>query len=771
MDEVMTGTNPVVESSDVVELGARFGLAVASFVDLGSERDRTLLLIDIAGHEIGVLKVSNEHESADVLDMEAAAAAHVAAVDAEIPIVAPKTADDGAARVRHADRHWVRAYPVVHGRRRPDARTLGDAAIGAWGATTARLGRALRGFHHPSASRTMPWDVQHAAQCRPMLDAIESTAARGSVAGTLDRFDAAVAPRWPLLRHQVIHGDLTTDNAVTDGAGRITAVLDFGDMGRSAVVADLVAVFDSLCVGRDRAEQRRVARLALDGFQRVVPLEPDELDLLGELWATRTAIGIAIASWRAASGLEDPEFALRYVDDAIVMLDGLLADGWDDLRRSLGDGRSTGRAMADLVSRRAAVLGPAIEPLTYADPVQVVAGEGTWLIDDVGRRLLDAYNNVPCVGHAHPRVAAAVARASRQVSTNLRYLHPTAIDLAERLVASMPVGLSRPLDTVMFVNSGSEANDLAWRLACLVSGGDGGLCTEHAYHGITTVLAPLSPETVDDHRLPTWVERWRPPDAVRGLDLAPGAFDAAVDRLRERGHRPAMTILDGVLQSDGVLLLEPAYVHHVVRRTHDAGALFVADEVQGGHGRTGGSMWSFERFGLVGDAQPDIVTMGKPMGNGYPIGAVVTTRDVAERFAGETVFFSTFGGNTVAVAAASSVLDVLDDERVLSRVTRAGAVLRAVLGDAVGDHARIGEIRGVGLANAVELVTDRDTLTPDPVLAAALKERLRYHGVLVGTTGRHGNVLKVRPPLAFTEHHAPLVADALCRSLDDLLDG
>jgi 4-aminobutyrate aminotransferase-like enzyme/Ser/Thr protein kinase RdoA (MazF antagonist) len=767
MDAVMAAANPVVTDADVRALAARFGWRAASWRDLGSERDRTLLVLGDGGSELGVLKVSNEHESADVLDMEAAAALHVAAVDPSVPVVAPCTSDDATTKVRHAERHWVRAYPVVRGRRRIDAAVLDDVTLGEWGATAARLGRALRAFHHPSAVRSMPWDVQHALSCAPMVPNIESVRARDLVARTLDRFADTVTPRWPLLRQQVIHGDLTTDNAVVDDDGRIVAVLDFGDMGRSALAADVAAVLDSLCVGRAAGEQRRIARLVLDGFQGVVPLEPDELDLLGELWAARTAIGIAISSWRASAGLEDPVFALRYVDDAVAMLTGLLADGWDELRRSLGDGRSVRSATGDLAVRRAVALGPAMEPLTYTEPVTVVRGEGTWLIDADGRRLLDVYNNVPCVGHAHPRVAAAVARATRVVNTNLRYLHPTAIELAERLIASMPTGLDRPLDTVLFVNSGSEANDLAWRLSTLVSDGDGGLCTERAYHGITTVLAPLSPETLPDDRIPTWIQRWRPPDALRGTDLDPAGFDDAIDRLQAHGHRAAMTILDGVLQSDGVLDLMPEYVQHLVQRTHDSGALFVADEVQGGHGRTGATMWSFERFGLTGHLQPDIVTMGKPMGNGYPIGAVVTTAEIAERFAAETAFFSTFGGNTVAVAAASSVLDVLDDERVLPRVVRAGEALRSALCDAVGDHPRVGDIRGVGLANAVELVTDRSALRPDGALAVAVRDGMRRLGVLVGTTGRDGNVLKIRPPLAFTEREAPLVADALCRALDD----
>jgi 4-aminobutyrate aminotransferase-like enzyme len=207
-------------------------------------------------------------------------------------------------------------------------------------------------------------------------------------------------------------------------------------------------------------------------------------------------------------------------------------------------------------------------------------------------------------------------------------------------------------------------------------------------------------------------------------------------------------------------------VHELVALTHAAGGLWVADEVQGGHGRTGEAMWSFHRFGIV----PDIVTLGKPMGNGHPVAAVITRRDIAEHFAADTVFFSTFGGNQVSVAAAHAVLDVLADERVLPRVVAAGEALRAAALDVCADVPFVGDVRGMGLANAIEIVTDRDTATPDPAMTDRVKNGLRTNGVLVGTTGIHGNVLKVRPPLAFTAAEVPVFAAALAATVRDVVD-
>jgi 4-aminobutyrate aminotransferase-like enzyme len=396
-------------------------------------------------------------------------------------------------------------------------------------------------------------------------------------------------------------------------------------------------------------------------------------------------------------------------------------------------------------------MGPALEPLSYEQPIHLVAAEGVWMTDADGRRYLDAYNNVPCVGHGHPRVAEAIARQTRRLNTNMRYLHETAIELAERLVAAMPPGSG--LDTVFFVNSGSEANDLAWRLATSATGGRGGLCTEHAYHGISEAIAALSPESWQADDRPAHVATWPVPDPLHGEALDTTPFSAALARLHERGIRPAATILDGVLTSDGYPDVGPDLARSWVDATHAAGALWIADEVQGGHGRVGTAMWSFERLGIV----PDVVTLGKPMGNGHPIGAVVTRREIAATFAEETVFFSTFGGNPVSAAAALAVLDVLRDERVLERVTLAGAALRDGIRSLDRRHPAIVDVRGAGLAVGVEFA--------DAATTSAVKEGLRERGVLVGTCGRRGDVLKVRPPLAFSAAEVPIVVAALDATL------
>ncbi len=766
IDAVLTARPPQFSGAEAVTIArASFAADVDGAVNLGSERDQTFLLSQ-AAVPVAVMKISNPAEDPMVLDMESAAVDHIGRTDPALAVARPWPVPGAsvtepahrAAWTGDGDTHWVRCYDVIDGRGRSDAATFGDRALGEWGATTARLGRALRSFIHPRAVRTMPWDVQHAASARPMLDTITDIDVRSMVGRTLDRFEQVVTPVWPLLRAQVIHGDLTVDNALVDDNGFITGIVDFGDMSHTALVVDIASMLDSLVSDRHGDELLRCARLLLDGYQRITPLEDLELSLIGELWAARTAVGIAISSWRAQQGLEDPAFAQRFHGPATAMLESLLSIGWGRLAGQLSGDRDG--ATSDALAGRRTVFGPATEALSYDEPIRMVAAEGAFMIDADGRRYLDMYNNVPSIGHGHPRVSSAIARQSRVLNTNMRYLHGGAIELAERLVDSVPASL----DTVFFVNSGSEANDLAWRLATTFTGNTGGLCTTRAYHGISAVIAPLSPETLAAEHLPGHIDRWAPTDTYRGLHTTSEQFVAALDRLAGRGVAPAMAILDGVLQSDGVYDLDPALVQEWVRLTHAAGGLWVADEVQGGYGRTGEAMWSFERFGI----EPDVVTLGKPMGNGHPVAALITRREIAERFAADTVFFSTFGGNQVSVAAAHAVLDVIADERVLPRVVAAGDEWRSATRAATMHHDCIGDVRGIGLANAIEIVADPHTRQPDAALTDRMKNLLRRHGVLVGTTGVDANILKVRPPLAFTADDVPMFIDALSAALDDL---
>src|SRR6185312_3948996 len=354
-----------------------------------------------------------------------------------------------------------------------------------------------------------------------------------------------------------------------------------------------------------------------------------------------------------------------------------------------------------LAKRRSNALGPALTELTYDQPVHVVRSEGVWLYTDEGGRLLDAYNNVPVVGHCHPRVTEAVVRQTRLLNTHSRYLYEPLVELAERLVATMPSGTG--LDAVMLVNSGSEANDLAWRLATAATGHRGAIVTEFAYHGVTTAIADFSPEE--------WPQGYRPEHVETISPFGAGMADA-VERLDARGHGLAATYLDCGFTSDGIWTPPVEDVQAIADATRAAGGVVIADEVQAGHGRTGTHRWSFAQYGFA----PDVVTLGKPMGNGYPVAAVIARQELFDRLKEETEVFSTFGGNPVAARAALAVLDVIEDERIVENAARVGEELVGAL-----RGLDIGEVRGRGLLIGVELET--------PELTETVVNRMRDAGV------------------------------------------
>ncbi len=740
---------------------------------LGSERDQGFMIMGDAG-PVGVLKISNAAEHPDVIAMETLAALHARRVEPSLPVAAPLPlvgADPAVGAEAYAVEvggsgtatHFVRAATYMPGRASVDAWTLDGEAVFEFGATVARVGRAMRSFFHPSAGRVLLWDVHHVLALVPMVDSIRETAHRALVDATLARFEAEVLPGWDELRSQVIHGDVTLDNALIDERGRISGIIDWGDMSHTALVCDVSSALESLLHGRPMDDIVPTAMRFVDGYDSVTPLEPAELAVVPDLLAARLVTTAVLFGWRAERH-PDNEYLRGWEGPLWELLAYLNDGGRDELAHRLR-GYAIGGTDGDLIARRGRVFGPAISPLTYDRPLHVVRGDGVWLFDAGGNRFLDCYNNVPVLGHAHPRVAEAIARQSRALNTNMRYLHPAAIELAERLIASMPPGSG--LDTVLLVNSGSEANDTAWRLASTWTGARGALVTEYAYHGVTDVIADLSPEEWRGGARPDFVETFPPLDTYRDdMDPEDAALELvhAAERLQNGGIAPAAVFVDGGFTSDGILAPPPGYVRALADRAHDVGALYVADEVQAGHGRSGEHLWSFASAGVAAD----VVTLGKPMGNGHPVAAVITRREITERLAETTEWFSTFGGNPVAAVAAIAVLDVIEDQRLVERAGRVGTALRAAIAALQGAHPAIGDVRGIGLLTGVELVTDPNTRTPDADLAGSVQNAMRERGVLVGTTGNAGNVLKIRPPLVFGEEHIPRVVDALDDALSSL---
>lgn len=413
-----------------------------------------------------------------------------------------------------------------------------------------------------------------------------------------------------------------------------------------------------------------------------------------------------------------------------------------------------------LVERRSRVLGSAYK-LFYDHPVAFVRAEGVHLYDAKGEAYLDAYNNVPSVGHCHPHVVEAIARQAARLNTHTRYATEELLDYSERLLSTMPDSLSN----MMYTCSGSEAVDLALRVASSASGGTGVVVTSNAYHGTTSAAAAISPNLGPGVPIGTHVRLVSPPQpgsdpATVGADLAQDVHDAIVD-LERHGVPFSAFVADSLFSTDGVRADPAGFLRPVVDVVHEAGGLYVADEVQPGFGRTGATMWGFQRHGIV----PDLVVMGKPMGNGMPIAGVASRPDVFGPFGASARYFNTFAGNSVCVAAANAVLDVLEDEGLMDNARVVGNYLRDALASLARAHGELGDVRGAGLYLGVDVVSPSSGL-PDPRRAMAIVNALRERRVLISATGAEGHVLKIRPPLPFSEENA----DELLGALGDVLN-
>lgn len=405
---------------------------------------------------------------------------------------------------------------------------------------------------------------------------------------------------------------------------------------------------------------------------------------------------------------------------------------------------------ADLIARRDAVLGASYR-LQYRTPVHFVRGQGMWLYDPDDRPYLDFYNNVPSLGHCHAEVNAAMAEQAGRISANTRYLEPRLVDYAEKLVGTFPA----ELDRVVFTCTGSESNDLALRIARLATGGEGVIVTSYAYHGTSAAVAAVSPNLGAAVNLSPFVRMVNLPGPehiadAQAADFFEAQVRAAITDLQRRGIGVAALLFDSIFSSDGVWIDPPGFIAGAVHAVREAGGLIIADEVQPGFGRTGAHMWGFQRHGIV----PDLVTLGKPMGNGFPIGAVVGRNGPMERFGQTARYSNTFAGNTVGIACADAVLTILQRDRILDSVAAISQRLRRGLDDIAAQMPGIRAIRNAGLFFGVDIGLDNSLPAQRRAMALDLVNTMRDNGVLISTTSANEDALKIRPPLVCQNEHA-----------------
>ena len=753
-------TSPPAFTKEAAEqmAGEIFGV-LGEARQLYGERDQNFRIKTAEGPGI-IFKILGPSERPEAVEFQIAALDHIQMMDPALPVPRVRRTPAGEAYAYAQDAagtaHMVRALDFQLGQVMesiaPTPGLLRDA-----GATLARLNKALANFFHPGAGQKIVWDLRAIQTMRPFAALIEPAEDRALVESVLDRF-LAFLPELAKLRHQPVHNDLHPGNMlVNEDASRVTGLLDFGDMIHGPLIFDL-AVTAAETVG-ENLDPVTYATHVIAGYDALNPLEPAEFPALFEAIIARHALAATIMAWRKQNDPAGAEKLAALAGIGIAAIQAYLAEGKE---RVVARFRAACAAPLEadslaLAARRFAVLGKGLE-LSYEEPVHLVYGQGVHLYAPDGTQFLDAYNNVPSVGHGNSQVADAISRQMRRLCANTRYLHETVVEYAERLTATLPEGLEHAL----FVNSGSEANDAAYRIAKALTGKTGVIVMANAYHGITEIVADLSPYYGPYAQpLADFVEVLESPDPFRGRVLGPEAAahyardaERAIAALEERGHGVAMLLVDSAFVSNGIIATPPGYFAAVAAKMRAAGALVVGDEVQSGFGRMGEAFWGFARHGVT----PDIVTMGKPMANGHPTGALVTRPEILAAFTKKIDFFSTFGGNPVSAAAALATLDVLQHEKLQQNALKTGEFLRNELAALQGEFPLLADVRGAGLMTGVEIYEDGQ---PSQKLARRIVNGLRQARVLIGTEGQDGNVLKIRPPLPFGPQDAARLVEAL----------
>jgi 4-aminobutyrate aminotransferase-like enzyme len=755
---------PALTAADAQDLARRFYGLDAAASPLPSERDQNFLMLTPSGERF-VLKIANATDDRALLEAQNAAIEHVAS---RTPLCQRIVAALDGQRLADTGRHAVRLLTWLPG---APLASVAQPSVGLFedvGRAAGVLDRALDGFEHPAVRRMFYWDLAGGiALVHELAPAISDPAVRSVVLALIESIQRRDGGRLPMLRRAVRHNDLNDYNVLVGDRG-VTGILDFGDIVYTYAVADLAMAIAYAIL--DKPDPILTACAVVRGYGRVQPIDDDEILALFGLVQLRLCMSIGIAARQQAQRPGDAYLGISQdaIRETLPRIAALDRDGVD---AALDQARERARlSPADTLAARHRLIGHNLS-IAYRTPVKLVRGRMQYVYDEGGRRYLDAYNNVPHVGHGHPRVVEAAARQMRLLSTNTRYLHDTLTEFAARLSATLP----EPLRVCYFVNSGSEANELALRLAQARTGQRGTIVLDSAYHGNTTTLIDISPYKFNGpggRGAPAWVRTVPLPDTYRGAfkadDRRAGERYAeyatrAADELCRTGHGLCAFIAESAPSVAGQIILPAGYLAAVYGAVRERGGVCIADEVQTAYGRMGTHFYAFEAQGVV----PDVVVLGKPIGNGYPLGAVITTPQIADAFDNGMEFFSTFGGSTVSCAVGLAVLDTVVSEGLQRHALDVGMTLLDRL-RSLADRPSVGDIRGSGLFVGVELVKSRETREPAADMAAAVANRMRDEGILLGTDGPFASVLKIRPPMPFAREDADLLAATLARILDEL---
>ena len=752
-----------------------YGLQV-SVRELNGYDELNYLLTAVSG-TMYICKIATEEHGRAFLDAQVKILGHLAASPVASGFQECLKNSDGEwiTEVVIGQRHYyLRILTWLEGKFWIELSAFTDGLLCSLGAFLGGMDKALAGFSHPAMHRCYEWDVSTAADAEPGLVYIKDHERRRIASYFLLQFRMVVLPEIKNLRKAYIHGDANDYNVLVT-SGKVSGLIDFGDMVYSSLVNNLAVACTYAMFSQD--DVLHAASLVVKGYHENYPLTASELSLLYYLISARLCISVTRSAYQASLGSSNEH---HFITEAnawellfkLIEINPLRAE--DRFRKACGFPTliATEGDHSELEKKRNGLIGYNLS-VGYKKHLKIVRGALQYLYDDRGNTYLDCVNNVSHVGHCHPQVVSAIHKQSAILNTNTRYLHDNLVEYAAKLTALLPPKLK----VCYFTNSGSEANDLAIRISRHFTKQEDIIVLDHAYHGTSTLALEMSPYKFDGKggtgRKP-YIHKAMNPDLYRGA-FRYGERDAGkkyaddvqriIAGLQKEKKGPAAFICETLLGVGGQIPLPPGYLEEAYRHVRNAGGICIADEVQVGFGRVGSAFWGFQLQGV----EPDIVVMGKPMGNGHPLAAVIITEELAEEFNNGMEYFNTYGGNPVSMAAGLSVLDVIEKEELQKNALETGTYLLEGLKSLMSRYPLIGDVRGEGLFIGVELVKDRESREPAVPEIDQVVEEMKNRGFLLSTDGPLHNVIKIKPPIIFSRKNANLLILNLGKVLGSLI--
>ncbi|MEO8568269.1 MAG: aminotransferase class III-fold pyridoxal phosphate-dependent enzyme [Ginsengibacter sp.] len=729
--------------------------------ELNGYDELNFLLTDAQGKKY-IFKIATDEHGYDFLDAQAKIINHLkeSKVAGKFQkLILDKNGQALTTIKKNGKHYYLRILSFLEGTFWVDVEQNNDELFLSLGNILGEMDRALKDFSHPSMHRDYEWDIANAADSESNLHYITDHEKRRIASYFIMQFREEVIPMQHKLRKAYIHNDANDYNVLVK-ENAVTGLIDFGDMVFSHLINNLaVACTYAMFQQKDVLHS---ASLVVKGYHQYYPLTEQELSVLYYLVAGRLCISVTKSAYNASLNSSNEHhfiteknawellYQLIEINPVKAENEFRLACGFTSIINEAED-------YAAIENKRKQHVGRNLS-ISYNKHLKIIKGALQYLYDDKGNTFIDCVNNVSHVGHCHPVIVKAMQKQIATLNTNTRYLHDNLVEYASKLTATLPA----KLNVCYFTNSGSEANDLAIRISRFFTKQQDIIVLDHAYHGTSTVAIEMSPYKFDGRggfEKKPYIHKAMNPDLYRGNyrynDAEAGKKYAAdvyriIIDLKNENKSPAAFICETLLGVGGQIPLPEGYLKEVYQYVKAAGGICIADEVQVGFGRVGEKFWGFE----LQDVEPDIVVLGKPIGNGHPLAAVIVTEEIATAFNNGMEYFNTFGGNPVSMAAGLAVLDVIKEEELQKNAKETGDYLIAGLKKLMNKYSIIGDVRGHGLFVGAEMVKDRITLQPAVKEINIVVEEMKERGFLLSTDGPLHNVLKIKPPLVFSKNNA-----------------